>query len=169
MKRFLSARAMALLLVVALASLLAVACTGDVGPAGPAGPQGPQGAAGSQGPEGPRGDAGRAGAPGAPGAVGEQGPPGPSLNASIVISEWTIEPGDVTVTVYGSGWEDFEDITLTVVHPDGSEEGAGTVRARRGGQWAHDLTMDFASGQYSVIATGDDGGSASHSIVAVDK
>ena len=169
MKRFLSARAMALLLAVALASLLAVACTGDVGPAGPQGSAGPQGPAGSQGPEGPRGDAGRAGSSGAPGAAGEQGPPGPSLNASIALSEWQIEPAEMTVAVYGSGWQDFEDITLTVVHPDGSTEGVGTVRARRGGQWAHDLTMEFTAGQYSVIAMGDDGGSASHTIVAADK
>ena len=169
MKRFLSARALALLLVVALASLLAVACTGDVGPQGPQGSAGPQGPAGQQGPEGPRGDPGRAGSAGAPGAAGEQGPPGPSLNASISISEWMFEPGETTFTVYGSGWQDFEDITLTAVHSDGSTAGAGVVRARRGGQWSHELTMDFGAGQYSIIAHGDDGGSASHAIVVADK
>ena len=105
------------------------------------------------------------GAPERPGAAGEQGPPGPSLNASISISEWMFEPGETTFTVYGSGWQDFEDITLTAVHSDGSTAGAGVVRARRGGQWSHELTMDFGAGQYSIIAHGDDGGSASHAIV----
>ena len=87
-----------------------------------------------------------------------------------MLSMWTFEAAETTFVVYGSGWQDFEDITLTTVHPDGSTLGAGTVRARRGGQWEHELTMDFnAEGLYSVIASGDDGGSASHPVVVADK
>ena len=182
MKRFLSIRALGLVLLLTLVSVLAVACTGGDGSAGPAGPAGPAGAQGPTGPTGASGGSGPTGASGAAGAAGPPGPPGvpgPSLNANIVLSAWQVvcEPGSrgscnssTTLTVYGSGWGELETATFTLILPDGSRSAPGTVRASRSGQFAFDLEFSSSrSGTHSLIADGDAGGSASHVIVTASK
>lgn len=170
MKRFLSIRALGLVLLLTLVSLLAVACTGGDGSAGPAGPAGPAGAQGPTGPTGASGGSGPSGASGAAGPPGVPGPPGPSLNASITLSAWQLATGSATtVTVYGSGWGELETATLTVIFPDGSRSVAGTIKSSRSGQWSTDITVTAKAGIHSVIAVGDAASSASHSIFGTNK
>ena len=170
MKRFLSIRALGLVLLLTLVSMLAVACAGSDGRAGSAGPAGAAGAQGPTGPEGTSGGTGPSGASGASGPPGPPGPPGPSLNASIGLSVWQLATGsDTTVTVYGSGWGELETATLTVIFPDGSMSAVGTIRSSRSGQFATDITVNAKAGIHSVIAVGDAGGSASHSIFGTNK
>ena len=168
MKRFLSARAMVLVLLLAVVSMLAIACTGEQGPAGPAGAAGAAGAAGPQGPEGPQGGTGPRGNTGAP---GQPGPPGPSLNASITIDTLVTGPdGALEVAVLGAGWSALEGIALTVIHPDGSEAAAGPARATNSGIFLYNLTIDASRyGVYGIVAQGDAGGSASGVVWVADK
>ncbi len=167
MKRFLSVRAMGLVMVMTLVSLLAVACSGSDGSAGPAGATGPGGASGAQGPEGPRGDTGSSGPPGPPGPPGV---PGPALNAHIALSDWTVSSGEATITVYGSGWTDGENATITLVWPDGSRSGLGNARAGDPGHFQRTFTFTTTDGGlYSVVAEGTEGGSASHILVVGTK
>ena len=173
MKRFLNVRAMGLVMVLALVSLLAVACAGDAGSAGSAGATGAAGATGSagaagpQGPGGPRGGNGSAGPAGPPGLPGVEGP---SLNAHIVLSDWTVATGEVSITVYGSGWTDGENATITAIWPDGSESVLGNARAGDAGHITRSVTFTAADeGLYSIVAEGTRGGSASHSVLVGSK
>ena len=181
MKRFLNIRAVGLVLLLSLVSLFAVACTGDAGPAGPAGPtgQGAAGPAGAQGPSGPTGASGGTGPAGPAGPPGPPGPPGPSTQASLALSAWQFDctPGgrgsctaSADIVVYGSGFGELENVTFTIVGPDGSRSSAGPAKASRSGQFAFDLSVSVGRARiHSVWAHGDHGGATSHPMFASAK
>ena len=182
MKRFLNIRAVGLVLLLSLVSLFAVACTGDVGPAGPAGPGGASGAAGPAGAQGPSGPTGASGGTGPAGPAGPPGPPGipgPSTQASLALSAWQFDctPGSrgscaasADVVVYGSGFGELENVSFTIVGPDGSRSSAGPVKASRSGQFTFDLAVSVGrAGIHSVWVHGDLGGASSHPMFAAAK
>src|SRR5438477_8831432 len=100
--------------IIALATLLLVACSGPQGPQGQAGPPGEKGAKGDQGPPGPKGDQGP------PGPKGDQGPPGPagSAGSAGTAGNLRIVSGERTV-----GCNDDE-VLVSVVCSAGAPDGA---------------------------------------------
>ena len=141
------ARALFVLLTLALLAAFVVACKGGDGPAGatgPTGPAGPTGAAGSAGPAGPagpvgpagptgvKGDPGQAGSTGQVGARGPVGPAGKDGGLAGVVFVYDAaggyaaglvdkKTGQTTVDIAGAGFEPAEVITLTI------ESGAGST------------------------------------------
>ncbi len=119
MSFLMSRKGLALVLVLAMLSLVLVACEGKQGPSGPPGPTGPAGAAGPagsagvRGPEGPAGPAGAAGpvgpagAAGVAGAAGAAGKTGPSQPTSIVVTPNSVVTGG-TFNIAGSGLQPGE-------------------------------------------------------------
>lgn len=98
-----------ILLTMASAMAMLIACTGDQGPVGPQGVQGPQGLQGVEGPEGPdgpRGTQGERGPTGIDGPTGPQGPQGETLNWADVIEEGNLYDA---VYVVGARVEDSEE------------------------------------------------------------
>ncbi len=142
MNRFLRAKPIALVLLLAIVSMLLAACAGDEGARGAAGAPG---AAGEAGPQGPAGSDGSAGAPGPP------GPAGSGSTAGITV---------VGSTVYGTGWTSGESVDVDVVSGDGSSTSLGSATANAGGAFEMDAS-GMSSGGYSVVATGNQGGQAS--------
>lgn len=143
------ARALFVLLALALPAAFVIACSGATGPAGPQGPQGPAGPAGpagfpgaqgntgpagpagpqgSQGLQGPQGPVGPAGVAG---AVGPRGPAGPAGEASVLFvydaggglaaGLVNINKTPITVNIAGAGFKPSEKVTLTI------ESGAGAT------------------------------------------
>ena len=163
MNRFLRAKPIALVLLLAIMSMLVAACAGDEGPAGAQGDTGSAGAAGEAGPQGPAGDAGSAGSAGAAGSTGAAGsdgpagppgPPGPGGSGSAAA---------VTVigsTVYGTGWDSGERVDVEAVSADGSSTSLGTGTANAGGAFDIDAS-GMSTGGYGIVATGNRGGIAS--------
>lgn len=161
----------ALALVVALAGLLAVACSGADGASGPAGPQGSAGAAGvigpqgpvgasgavgSQGPAGERGPRGAAGADGAPGAAGLPGTPGTpgqdggaravTLTRSVFTANRPVTAAAV-FTGFGAG----EEFDVTLISGDGTRRSIGAATANGGGVASLDVSLDgLDAGVYAV-------------------
>ncbi|MBI4219855.1 MAG: hypothetical protein HY682_06920 [Chloroflexi bacterium] len=143
------ARALFVLLALALIAAFVVACKGEAGEQGPAGPSGPAGPAGPQGPAGPAGPAGTAGSQGlagpagAAGAIGPAGPAGPAgaagapgaagaaggLAAVVFVYDSAggvetgivdIKTGKTTVNISGAGFTAAEKVTLAIQSGAGS-------------------------------------------------
>ena len=166
MNRFFRAKPIALVLLFAIMSMLVAACAGDDGPAGAkgdsgtagaAGEAGPQGQAGDTGPAGAAGSAGSAGRAGSAGPTGAPGPPGPGGSGS------TAGVAVIGSTVFGTGWESGERVSVEVVAADGSSTSLGTATANAGGAFDMDVS-GMSPG--SVVATGNRGGLASTVLVA---
>ncbi len=179
MNRILSAKTMALALLMVVA-LIAAACAGDDGARGSKGDRGAagaDGAAGDQGPagaDGARGVAGIEGILGLPGPQGAPGPAGPSLNASIIVPQAFRAPGVSGVAVYGAGFEPGESIAVLIAYPDDSlallgggdvivADAIGTFSVSESG-----LTLDD-EGLYAVTANGSEGSAASAVVVVAEK
>jgi hypothetical protein len=100
--------------IMALSTLLLVACSGPQGPQGQAGPPGEKGAKGDQGPPGPKGDQGP------PGPKGDQGPAGPAGAAGSASSTGLrIVSGEKTVSC------NDDEALVSVVCSAGAPDGAG--------------------------------------------
>jgi len=97
--------------IIALATLLLVACSGPQGPQGQAGPPGEKGAKGDQGPPGPKGDQGP---PGPVGSVGSAG----SAGLRIVSGEGTVSCNDDETLV---------SVVCSAGAPDGVKCSAGSA------------------------------------------
>ena len=169
-------KTMALVLLLAMVALLAAACAGDqgaTGPAGSTGSAGPTGAAGAQGYDGP------AGSQGAQGRPGQRGAPGPSLNASIVLDRFTYTVAELKTegrvsfccfNIYGAGFRANEGVIFDLYLPNGDSSIFAPAEADANGQLflaaapLSDLTQE---GQYSIVATGEKGSTASTSFVLV--
>ena len=132
------------LLVVSVLALFVAAACGSEGDQGSQGPQGAQGGQGSQGPQGAQGDQGPQGPQGAQGGQGPQGPQGPqgdqgpqgpqgpqgeTLPLNIILAAagdktsdqpLVISPdGPVHVIVYGSGFNEGEELRVELVGSNG--------------------------------------------------
>ena len=171
MNRFLSSKALALVIVITLISLLAAACAGDDGARGSAGASGAPGEKGDQGDPGDRGLRGLPGLTGSNGRTGSAGPPGPpgppgpSLNASLGFPLF-VPPGEVSFTVYGAGFQAGELVFISLVAPDGSSSSFGTIVASANGTFMVDApATDVAIGVFGVVADGNDGSSASRPLI----
>lgn len=141
------ARALFVLLALALPAAFVIACSGAQGPAGPQGPQGPAGAPGAAGFPGVRGEAGApgpAGPQGAQGLTGAQGPVGPAgvagqpgargpagpsgeasvlfiydANGGLAAGLVNVNKTPITINIAGAGYKPAEKVTFTI------ESGAG--------------------------------------------
>ena len=154
MNRFLRAKPIALVLLLAIVSMLLAACSGSDGPAGATGAAGAAGAAGEAGPQGPAGSAGSSGSAGSAGSAGAPGPPGPAGSGSTA---------GITVvgsTVYGTGWGSGESVDVDAVSDDGSPTSLGTATANAGGSFNVDASS-LSLGGYGIVAVGNQGGKAS--------
>ena len=164
-------RGAALALAVALAGLLAVACSGADGARGPVGPQGSAGAAGMVGPQGPagapgtdgpqgpagergpRGVSGADGAPGAAGLPGTPGTPGQDGGARAVTLTRSVFAANrpVTAAAVFTGFGAGEEINVTLVSGDGARRSLGAATANDGGMASLDVSLDgLDAGVYAV-------------------
>ena len=159
----LTRRSVLLAVLISMFSMMVLAaCAGEAGKPGLPGPPGLPGKPGLPGLQGPQGDPGEPGKPGLPGAPGEPGKPGlPGLpgprgatgspgvspDASVVVAGGTLYL-DGTATVWGSGFEKFEPVTVFIDidnRPDvskGVNLVIGTATADEGG--AFSFTADAA-------------------------
>ena len=176
MNRFFTTKRLALILTLTIMSLLVAACSGDVGNTGPAGAAGSAGADGAAGPAGPvgpagsRGPAGADGAAGAKGAAGARGPAGPagafgadgeSTTAGVALSVNSVAQGTAAdVSVWLTGFNATESITVTLVAPDGSTS-VQTTTASAGLATATISPTLLGKGLHGVIAEGNAGSKAS--------
>jgi len=176
MNRFFTTKRLALILTLTIMSLLVAACSGDDGTIGPAGPAGADGAAGPAGAAGPvgaagaRGSAGADGAVGADGAAGSRGSAGPagafgadgeSTTAGVTLSVNAVAQGTAAdVSVWLTGFNATESITVTLVAPDGSTS-VQTTTASAGLATATISPTLLGKGLHGVIAEGNAGSKAS--------
>ena len=164
MTRLLNGKALFLVILATIAMLVLAACAdGQNGATGDRGPEGAAGASGPAGSQGPAGPAGADGAKGAKGAAGAAGPVGPSLNSSISLNPSSITEGPLSTTVYGSGFANGERVVVTLWWSDGSKTSLGSTAATAGGLVSFQVgtTDDLTTGNYGVIAIGNNGSSAS--------
>jgi hypothetical protein len=185
MNRFFSAKGMALVLLVAVMSLLLAACAGADGSSGAQGPKGDQG---DQGQQGDRGDTGRDGPTGRNGADGgdggdggdgsdgkdgedgRPGDPGPTGEpgwSNIDLSSMNVTANSaISITAYLTGWEPNEVVSIELVFPDGSTANLEGATVPSSGNASVSLThAGGAAGVYSIEATGNSGGKASAALV----
>lgn len=125
----LTRRSVLLAVLISMFSMMVLAaCAGAPGKPGLPGPAGLPGKPGLPGLQGPQGDPGEPGKPGLPGAPGEPGKPGlPGLagprgltgspgvspDAAIAVAGGTLYL-DGTATIWGSGFEKFEPVSIFV-------------------------------------------------------
>ncbi|MDA1173666.1 MAG: hypothetical protein O2826_04005 [Chloroflexi bacterium] len=170
MNRFFTTKRLALILTLTIMSLLVAACSGDDGTIGPAGADGAAGPAGAAGPVGAAGARGSAGADGAAGAAGSRGSAGPagafgadgeSTTAGVTLSVNAVAQGTAAdVSVWLTGFNATESITVTLVAPDGSTS-VQTTTASAGLATATISPTLLGKGLHGVIAEGNAGSKAS--------
>ena len=153
----LTRRSVLLAVLISMFSMMVLAaCAGAAGKPGLPGPPGLPGKPGLPGLQGPQGDPGDPGKPGLPGAPGEPGKPGlPGLvgprgatgspgvspDAAVVVAGGTLYL-DGTATIWGSGFEKFEPVTVFIDidnRPDvskGVNLVVGTATADEGGAFS---------------------------------
>ena len=159
----LTRRSVLLAVLISMFSMMVLAaCAGEAGKPGLPGPPGNPGNPGLPGLQGPQGDPGDPGAPGLPGAPGApgkpglpglQGPrgltgsPGVSPDSAVAVAGGTLYL-DGTATIWGSGFEKFEPVTVFIDidnRPDvskGVNLVVGTATADEGG--AFSISADAA-------------------------
>ena len=152
----LTRRSVLLAVLISMFSVMVLAaCAGAAGKPGLPGPAGLPGKPGLPGLQGSQGDPGAPGAPGLPGAPGEPGKPGlaglvgsrgltgsPGISpdSAIAVAGGTIYL-DGDATIWGSGFESFEPVTVFIDidnRPDvskGVNLVIGTATADEGGAW----------------------------------
>ncbi len=77
--------------------------------------------------------------------------------------------GEVSVTVFGAGFQAGELVFVSLVWPDGSTTSFGTIVAGTNGTFMVDSpTTDIPIGVYAVDADGQGGSAASSPLVVVE-
>ncbi|MEE8442612.1 MAG: hypothetical protein V3S37_02590 [Dehalococcoidia bacterium] len=147
--------------LVALVVLVSAACEGSQGLRGDSGAQG------TQGPQGPQGSQGLQG------ADGSAGPASSAFPTAIMLVPTEAEEGRPTITVFGSGWQLDEAITIEAYGPDGYHVFIGGAMADASGTFETEIRArsrvqeggPFEPGLYSIVALGSKNGGASASLV----
>ncbi len=138
---------------------------GETGPAGATGPRGETGAAGATGATGAAGPQGPAGETGADGATGPQGPTGETGAAGANGSDAALGFNIISASFDASAGESFSWATDKI-----SELGVSGVTRVETGVFRIDFETDFASNNYTAVASAGAGNHTSSSrAVSIDE